>query len=81
MCCKGRHSSGDCHAKRHWSSEPSRELKDPEYADKDKMPGVCICSVRGCEKVECKYRLGEKGLSVCVCESVCAHIKIQHTVM
>lgn len=42
LCYEGRHTSRVCHAKRHESSELSRELKDPEYADKDKTPGVCI---------------------------------------
>lgn len=50
VCYEGRHTSGVRHAKRHWSSEPSRELKDPEYADKDKTPGVCICTVSACER-------------------------------
>lgn len=51
VCFKGGHTSGVCHPKRRRSSEPSGELKEPEYADKYKTPGVCagVCA-RMCRK-------------------------------
>lgn len=50
VCDEGRLTSGVCHAKRHRSSELSRELKDLQSADKDKTPGVCTCTVSVCVK-------------------------------
>lgn len=68
---KQTHFRGFHHAKKRRSSEPSRELKDPEYADKDETAGVCILYIvrvceGGCARDECKYRFGKQAGVTCV---------------
>lgn len=84
VCFKGGHTSGVCHPKRRRSSEPSGELKEPEYADKYKTPGVCGClrayvpqvCEGGCEKKELRANIdpGSRRASVRARACVSDHI-------